>query len=176
VYIRPDVDIIYLPDLFTLDVRPFIMENDNQLAVKNLALNPTFIWTMTMRRMTGDLIRSMFNLKNVYAIEGKMILSEFNESRASPSTVVLRDVEKGSSDPNARSPPPPWNSGYVDAITKVYRRVTNEEAAYGDWTVPKLICREVVRERREDSGLQISGGRVIFQGEGVSAIEFKVDF
>ena len=50
---------------------------------------------------------------------------------------------ESSSNPNAYYPP--FNSGYVDAILEVYRRVTSAEAAYGTWRVPKLICREVVR-------------------------------
>ena len=99
-YLRPDIDILYLPDLFTLDVRALLSNGPNQTTIKNLVVNPTFVDSMMPRRMADVLVRYLDNVKKllVYTFEGKKIGSEWRENRSLCWNIELLNVKTGKFD------------------------------------------------------------------------------
>ena len=99
-YLRPDVDILYLLDFFTLDVRALLSNGPNQTTIKNLVVNPTFVDSMMPRRMADVLVRYLDNVKKllVYTFEGKRIGSEWRENRSLCWNIELLNVKTGKFD------------------------------------------------------------------------------
>lgn len=88
VYIRPDVDTIYIgcEAMIHLDVKAFCAHPDNQ-AIENLALSAVSCgnlrWCGTeygrhlgTRSLVGDLVRGLTNLKKLYVVEGDRLHRE----------------------------------------------------------------------------------------------------
>jgi hypothetical protein len=57
----------------------------------------------------------------------------------------MKDVKKGEvySGPGHGGQ---WNLGSVQYVEECYRKFTKEMVAYGRWTPPKLVCKEIKRE------------------------------
>jgi hypothetical protein len=128
-YLRPEIDILYFPDLITLDAAQFGANADNQANVRNLAFGPHPMKYLSWRTRSGQIIRYIGNLKTIYTLCGSTILSDGFKERLFCAELTMKDVKKGElySGPGHNGP---WNSGCVEYVEECYRRFTRKMVAY----------------------------------------------
>ncbi|CAG8975065.1 hypothetical protein HYALB_00009927 [Hymenoscyphus albidus] len=127
VYIRPDVDILYLPDMHNLDGFQLIHDTGNKNAIKTIAINPLYILGMTRNSVMYH-VTTLPNLKKIYVVEGPSSGHEWLD--------IDRSVN--------------WDIRFVDLPVgnmnhNVVRRTIPARRA------PELILKFVERENLDDS-------------------------
>jgi hypothetical protein len=154
-YLRPEIDILYFPDLITLDAAQFGANADSQANVRNLPFGPHPMKYLGSRTRSGQMIRSMENLKTMYTLRGSTILSDGFRERLFCAELTMKDVKKGElySGPVHNGP---WNSGCVEYVEECYRRFHREMVAYGRWRPPKLVCKEIKRDDGQGHSTTVS--------------------
>jgi len=88
-YLRPEIDILYFPDLITLDAAQFGAN------VRNLAFGLHSMKYLSLRTRSGQIIRYIGNLKTIYTLCGSTILSDGFKERLFCAELTMKDVKKG---------------------------------------------------------------------------------
>jgi hypothetical protein len=173
IYMHPQKDIIYLPDIHSMDVDTFINQESSH-AIENLAvhssvaleLNKARFWALFDASPAGKLIRGLPNLKTLHIIEGEYTGSEASIKQGGQQRLSLVGVKEGedtaikySSGAARHKIKHPWNSGVAESIRKIFiERILVEDAIEQykkyqpgwKWNVPELQFHELKREVIEE--------------------------
>jgi hypothetical protein len=164
IYIGPG-DIIYLPEIYNIDVNSFLAEKENHL-IENLAIHASSalrlkvasqVWRHTIPE--GKLIGGLRNLKTIHIVDGKILGSEMSSKHMGNYRLTLAEVKKSdeigttnSKKDFIRKAQYPWNSGVVDSIRGVWMtqilsdRQRHWWTGLWNWNVPQLFFHELKRE------------------------------
>ncbi|CAG8954877.1 hypothetical protein HYFRA_00008564 [Hymenoscyphus fraxineus] len=146
VYIRPDVDILYLPDMHNLDGFQLIQDTGNKNAIKTIAINPLYILGMTRNSVMYH-VTTLPNLKKVCIVEGPQVTQEwFGYDRSVNWDISFVNLPIGACETQRC---PPYNTGYTDEVRAKWNQTMAPEIAAG--TAPELIFKVVKREDLDES-------------------------
>lgn len=145
IYLRPDIDILYLPNTWRLDGPSFVEDEDNKRSVRHLALDQQTLYLLTPTQKIAAIIRCL-SPDSLYAVEGDTLNSGAMASRTKSCQLTMEEVPRGNASIGLIGP---WNSGRAKMTKDKYNAVVSHMAAEDGWTPPELLCRTIRREDLE---------------------------
>lgn len=154
IYLRPEHDILYIPDLRDLNIPQFLSNLKNQV-LQNLAITwPTARRFELPSRTFFDIVRGLKNLRKIYILEGQEEGSEDRVDRSKKYIIELSDVAGSWSqhnppqsrvednDPLLQSK---WNSENFEAIRSSLGQMFAEIDEASTWVKPQIVGCQVKR-------------------------------
>ncbi len=144
-YSRPNVDILFILDMF--GVEPNTLIRDNERTIKKISPSTSTISDVlegsitNKHRAVGLIIYYLQSLEKPYVFGGERFSFDIRESRTLCVDLVMKEVERGRASKEIDAL---WNFGHVENLTEHYKSIVKPETGNYGWRAPELICREIV--------------------------------